>query len=68
MSKNPMTEAELEDLVACYINIEGYTDFRSIYSVMKQEYPGEFDTKMAMQIIRRVLKEERERTVFLITQ
>lgn len=39
MSKNPMTEAELEDLVACYINVEGYTDFCSIYSVMKQEYP-----------------------------
>ena len=60
MIKNPMTEAELEDLVACYINVEGYTDFRSIYSVMKQEYPGEFDHKMALQVIRKVLKEVRE--------
>ena len=59
MPKNPMTEAELEDLVACYINIEGYSDSRSIYIVMKQEYPGEFDHKLAMQVIRRVLKEER---------
>ena len=59
MPKNQMTEAELEDLVACYINVEGYTDFRSIYIVMKQEYPGEFDHKLAMQVIRRVLIEER---------
>ena len=59
-NKNPMTEAELEDLVACYIHMEGYTDFRSIYIVMKQEYPGEFDHKLAVQVIRRVLREERE--------
>ena len=54
-----MTESELEDLVACYINVEGYTDFRSIYIVMKQEYPGEYDPKMAMQVIHKVLKEIR---------
>lgn len=59
MPKNQMTEADLEDLVACYVNIEGYTDFRSIFIVMKQEYPGEFDHKMAMAAIRKVLKEER---------
>lgn len=57
MPKYPITEAELENLVACYINVEGYTDFRSIYSVMKQEYPGEFDHKKAMQVIK---KEDRE--------
>ena len=59
MPKNLMTESELEDLVACYINVEGYTDFRSIYIVMKQEYPGEYDPKMAMQVIHKVLKEIR---------
>lgn len=54
-----MTESELENLVSCYINVEGYTDSRSIYNVMKQEYPGEFDPKMAMKVIRDTLKQER---------
>lgn len=54
-----MTKEELEDLVACYINVEGYTDLRSIYIVMKQEYPGEFDHKTAIRIIGKILKEER---------
>ena len=51
-----MTEAELENLVHCYINVECYTDLRSIYDMMSQEYPGEFDRKVALQVIRRVLK------------
>ena len=55
-----MTEAELENLVGCYIAVEGYTDLRSIFSIMCQEYPGEFDRKLALQVIRRVLKEERD--------
>ena len=55
-----MTESQLEDLVACYIHVEGYTDLRSIYSVFRQEYPGEFDPKAALLTIRKVLKEERE--------
>lgn len=59
MSKNPMTEAELVDLVTCYINVEGYTDLHSIYYVMRQEYPGEFDPKEALSAIRKGLKEER---------
>ena len=50
---------KLEDLVACYIKVEGYTDLRSIYYVMRQEYPGEFDSKEALAAIRIVLKEER---------
>ena len=50
---------KLEDLVACYIKVEGYTDLRSIYYVMRQEYPGEFDSKEALSAIRKVLKEER---------
>ena len=54
-----MTKEELEDLVACYINVEGYTDLRSIYYVMRQEYPGEVDSKEALAAIRKVLKEER---------
>lgn len=54
--KEMMTEAELENLVHCYINVEGYTDLRSIYDMMSQEYPGEFDRKVALQVIRRVLK------------
>lgn len=55
-----MTESELENLVSCYIHVEGYTDARSIYIVMKQEYSGEFDPKMAMKVIRETLKEERQ--------
>lgn len=55
-----MTREECEDLVAYYIHVEGYTDLRSIYVVMNQEYPGEFDRKQALEIIRKVLKEERE--------
>ena len=54
-----MTESELENLVSCYINVEGYTDARPIFIVMKQEYPGEFDSKMAMKIIRETLSKER---------
>ena len=54
-----MSREELEDLVACYINVEGYTDIRSIYYVMSQEYPGEFDSKEALAAIQKVLKEER---------
>lgn len=55
-----MTEAELENLVACYIHIEGYTDIRSIYNVMSQEYPGQFDRKTATLVISKTLKEEYE--------
>ena len=54
-----MTEAELENLVACYIHVEGYTDLRSIYIAMSQDYPGQFDRKTAFAVISRVLKEER---------
>ena len=54
-----MTESELENLAACYIHVEGYTDLRSIYNVMNQEYAGQFDRKVALAIIRKVLKEER---------
>ena len=54
-----MSREELENLVACYTNAEGYTDIRSIYYVMRQEYPGEFDSKEALAAIRIVLKEER---------
>lgn len=54
-----MTKEELEDLAACYIHAEGYTDLRSIYDVMRQEYPGEIDSKLALEVIRKVLKEER---------
>lgn len=53
-----MTESELENLVACYIHVEGYTDLRSIYNVMNQEYPGQFDRKTALTAIRKILKEE----------
>jgi hypothetical protein len=56
---NMMTEAELENLVACYIHVEGYTDLRSIYIAMSQDYPGQFDRKIAFAVISRVLKEER---------
>lgn len=54
-----MNEAELENLVGCYITVEGYTDLRSIFNIMCQEYPGEFDKKTALQVIRRVLREEK---------
>ena len=54
-----MTESELENLAACYIHVEGYTDLRSIYNVMNQEYSGQFDRIVALAIIRKVLKEER---------
>ena len=53
-----MTESELENLVACYIHVEGYTDLRSIYNVINQEYPGQFDWKTALTAIRKILKEE----------
>lgn len=53
-----MTESEIENLVACYIHVEGYTDLRSIYNVMNQEYPGQFDRKTALTAIRKILKEE----------
>ena len=54
-----MTESELENLIACYIHVEGYTDLRSIYYILRQEYPGQFDRKEALQVIHNVLKEER---------
>jgi hypothetical protein len=50
-----MTKEELENLVDCYIHVEGYTDLRSIYSVMRQEYPEGFDRRMALQVISKVL-------------
>ena len=59
--KELTTEAELENLAGCYIHVEGYNDLRSILQVMTQEYPGEFDRKLALQVIRRVLKEERDK-------
>ena len=52
-----MTQEELLNLAACYINVEGYTDLRSILCVMSQEYPGEFDRKHAIQAIRASLKD-----------
>ena len=58
--KEMMTKSELENLVTCYIHVEGYTNLRSIYYMMLQEYPGEFDKKLALQVIRKVLKEERD--------
>ena len=51
-----MTQEELLDLAECYIAVEGYTDLRSILSVMSQEYPGEFDRKQAIQTIHDALK------------
>ena len=51
-----MNKKELLNLAECYINVEGYTDLRSILSVMSQEYPGEFDRKQAIQAIREALK------------
>ena len=58
MIRNDM-QKELENLVGCYIHLEGYTDLRSIYYVLRQEYPGEFDRKLALEVIHKVLKEER---------
>ena len=58
MMSTMMTESEIENLVACYIHVEGYTDLRSIYNVMNQEYPGQFDRKTALTAIRKILKEE----------
>ena len=55
-----MSEAELKNLVACYIHVEGYTDVRSIYNVMCQEYPGQFNRGTAFRVIRKTLKEEYE--------
>ena len=53
-----MTKEELKELTKDYIYIEGYTDLRSILSVMKQEYPDQFDRKEAILAIREALKEE----------
>ena len=50
-----MTEEELEGLAYDYINLEGYSDLRSILSVMSQEHPGQFDRRQAMMAIHRVL-------------
>ena len=55
-----MTESELKDLVACYIHVEGYSDLRSIYTVMSQDYHGQFDRKTALLVISRTLKEEKK--------
>ena len=52
-----MTQEELQNLAKCYIVVEGYTDLRSILSVMSQEYPGEFDRREAIQAIRTSLKD-----------
>ena len=46
-----MTRKDLLNLIECYIAVEGYTDLRSILSVMSQEYPGEFDRKQAILAI-----------------
>ncbi len=54
--KEMMTPEELQNLADCYIAVEGYTDLRSILSVMSQEYPGEFDRRQAIQAIRVSLK------------
>ena len=51
-----MTSEELRQLTECYIHVEGYTDLRSIYIVMSREYPGEFERKQALQIIREELR------------
>ena len=51
-----MTPKELQNLAECYIVVEGYTDLRSILSVMSQEYPGKYDRKQAIRIIREALK------------
>lgn len=52
-----MTKTDLENLVACYIHVEGYTDLRSIYNVMVQEYQGNQPFKSL--IINKTIKEER---------
>lgn len=52
-----MTQKEMENLVGCYIHLEGYTDLRSIFDMMQQEYPGEFDRKRALLTIHKVLRE-----------
>ena len=54
-----MTATELTDLARCYVLIEGYTDIKSIYGVMCQEYPGAFDRKQALLVICKVLKGEK---------
>jgi hypothetical protein len=54
-----MTKDTLRDLLNCYIQVEGYTGFQSIYSVLKQEYSGEFDHKVAREMIRQALRLER---------
>ena len=54
-----MTKEELENLAACYIHAEGYTDLRSIYYAMNQEYPGQLDRKTTLTAIRDILKEEK---------
>ena len=59
-----MTQKELLNLAECYIAVEGYTDLRSILSVMSQEYPGEFDRKQAIQTIHEALKAYYMDTVF----
>ena len=56
-----MTRKELLNLIECYIAVEGYTDLRSIISVMSQEYPGEFDRKQAILAIRNILKANNDR-------
>ena len=38
-----------------HFHVEGYTDLRSIYIVMSQEYPGQFDRKTTLAVIRRAL-------------
>lgn len=55
-----MKEAELENLVSCYVHVEGYTDIRSILNVMSQEYPRQFDRKTALRVISKTLREEYE--------
>lgn len=50
-----MTDEELEGLAYDYINLEGYSDLRSILSVMSQEYPGQFDRRQAMMAIHKIL-------------
>ena len=50
--------AALAGMVSCSGSIPA--DLRSIYSILCQEYPDEFDKKTALEIIRKVLKEERE--------
>lgn len=56
-----MKRIELLNLIECYIAVEGYTDLRSILSVMSQEYLGEFDRKQAILAIRNTLKANNDR-------